>query len=108
MMKELKALRYNSNKPTMSMVPLEVVREIAKVFDYGSKKYPERDNWKKGFAWQSLLDSCLRHLTDWQTGNDLDDESKLNNITMALCNLTMLQWYILHPEVGEDDRYKGE
>lgn len=102
-----KAKRYNAGKPKMSMVPLDVIREVAKVFTYGELKY-DRDNWKNGFEWSSILDSALRHVTAWQSGEDIDLESGLNHISMAITNLIMLQWYILHPNLGKDDRWKNE
>lgn len=103
--KELKALRYNEGKPELSQIPFETEVEVAKVFMYGQKKYT-RNNWKNGFKYSSLVDSTLRHFIAWFNGQEIDPESGLTHMAHFHTNVEILHWYTLHPEKGEDDRYK--
>jgi len=103
--KELKAQRHNEGKPGMSMLPMDALIEIAKVLDFGCAKY-ERSNWKKGFKYSSIQDSLLRHYAAFESGEDFDKESKLLHTAHLACNALFLLWYQLHPEKGEDNRYK--
>jgi hypothetical protein len=99
------ALRYNTGKPKLSMIPFRPLKELAKVYEMGVKKYG-RDNWRKGLPWTGMADSCLRHLGSWLEGENDDAESGLNHLLHAAWNLiTLVEYSFTHPEL--DDRFKG-
>lgn len=103
---EKKALKYDKGKSPLSMIPNSFINGVADVLDFGAKKY-HRDNWKKGMEWTRLVDSCLRHVTTWNEGEDLDPESKLSHLKHAACNLAFLIEYE-EKKLGKDDRYKED
>ena len=77
-------VKYDSEKPRMDLLQLEVEKELAKVLTYGLKKYPNLDNWKNvNNAESRYFAALLRHLTAWQSGEELDAESGLSHLAHA-------------------------
>lgn len=100
----VRADRYNENKIKVGLVHPILIKETAKVLEYGSKKY-SKDNWKKGDLTTSILDSLLRHIYAYQEGEDLDSETNLCHLAHAACNIMFLMYNKENnPEM--DDRYK--
>lgn len=100
------ALRYNEGKPQLSLVPHSLKAACARVLEYGMRKY-ERDNWRKGLSWNSVIDSLERHIDAFKEGEDCDPESGLSHIDHMAANVAFLAEYQkTHPEL--DDRYKKD
>lgn len=98
------ASRLNTGKPKLSFIPLWTLFGEAKVWEHGAQKY-EAHNWRKGQPWTQCYDSLMRHLNEWLSGNDIDEESGLPHLDHAACNLRMLLTYRkTHPEL--DNRFK--
>jgi hypothetical protein len=89
------------DKPRMELLPYDVLVEVSKVLTYGAKKYAP-DNWKKiPDAENRYTGALMRHLSAWQSGEDVDPESgeeKLLHIAQVACNALFLVWYSLHGE----------
>jgi len=86
-----KALRYNSDKPMVSLV-LEANYALcgaAKVLEYGMKKY-SRSNWKKGLDDKEILDSLTRHMLKYLSGELIDPETQCPHVDHILCNALFL------------------
>ena len=99
-----KALRYNKGKEGMHMLPFFALKEIAKVYDFGGKKYAPW-NWAKGLSYGETMGSLLRHLSDWQRGEEKDNESKLHHDTHIAWNaITLVAMRLM--KRGTDDRFK--
>ena len=98
------ATKHDQGKPGMHLIPGEALNEIAKVLDFGAKKYSAH-NWRQGFKWSRLAGAAMRHIVAWIGGEDKDPESRLSHLAHACCCLMML---LAHEEnlYGEDDRYK--
>lgn len=94
----------DGTKLRMHLMPPEPVRQIVKVLEFGAKKYAA-NAWRDGIAWNRILDAAERHIAKWKEGDTYDDESGLNHLAHAACNLVFLLEYAkTHPEL--DDRYK--
>ena len=102
--KETPALKYDDNKVPVELLPTQALEEIAKVLDFGRKKY-ESWNWAKGFKWTRLIGAVIRHLYAYQRGEDKDSESGLSHIAHAGCCILFLLQHDIS-KLGEDDRYK--
>ncbi|MEK6880832.1 MAG: dATP/dGTP diphosphohydrolase domain-containing protein, partial [Nanoarchaeota archaeon] len=61
-LKEKEAIKFDQEKPQMSLIPSLSLIEVAKVMTHGAKKYSAH-NWMKGFDWTRLYDAAQRHLT---------------------------------------------
>lgn len=96
--------KNDAEKPPLDLLPTIPLVEISRVLEYGAEKYGP-NNWRKGLAWSRLIAAALRHLTAFNDGEDLDEESGLSHLAHAACCIMFLQEYKkTHPDL--DDRYK--
>jgi hypothetical protein len=102
--KKDEALKFDSNKVGVHLLPSGPLMQIAEVLDFGVKKYAAH-NWRKGFDWSRLSGAAMRHLLAWNEGEDIDPESGLPHLAhLGCCVLFLLE----HQSrgLGTDDRYK--
>lgn len=99
-------VKYDQEKPDMSLLPSKALVEVARVLTFGSKKYSAH-NWRKGYQWSRLIAAAMRHLTAYNDGEDRDPESGISHLAHAAsCLMMLLEWEKTHPEF--DDRYHPE
>jgi len=100
----MKGKKFDNGKPSLGLVPGIAITEIAKVLDFGAKKY-DRYNWAKGMKWSRLYDASLRHLFAWIDKNSIDEETNLSHLSHSACCIMFL---IVYEKLGlgEDDRYE--
>lgn len=83
-------LKADNGKPKLTLVPQQIIFDIAKVREYGLKKYGASESWKDVDI-QRYRDATYRHflayLKDPQ-GND--DESGLPHLSHLACNIAFL------------------
>ena len=97
------AARFSEGKVRHDLVPSYPIRELAKIYTYGCKKYDE-DNWRKGLRWRKdVIGSLKRHLDSWIRGEQNDDESGLHHLAHVLWNTCTLMEY-QRCDIGIDDR----
>ncbi|MGJ7024963.1 dATP/dGTP diphosphohydrolase domain-containing protein [Petrimonas sulfuriphila] len=103
--KDGKGLRYNDGKTQLDLIPPAVIEGLAKVLTFGAEKY-ERNNYRKGMKWSDVLNSLLRHINAFRSGEDFDKESGLSHLDHAMCNLAFLKEYErIYPQ-GDDRVHK--
>lgn len=91
-------------KPPLDLLTLEFQTGAAKALGFGASKYG-RHNFKDGIEHSRLIAAALRHLNQYNAGQDNDDESGLSHLCHAAASLNMLMWMVENrPEL--DDRYK--
>jgi hypothetical protein len=91
-------------KPPLDLLTLEFITGTAQALGFGAAKY-HRHNFKGGIEHSRLIAACLRHLNQYNAGQDTDDESGLSHLSHAAASLNMLMWMVANrPEL--DDRYK--
>lgn len=83
-----------TGKGRFDLISPYALRRLARVMEKGCAKYGER-NWEQGAPADRFLDSCLRHLTQWQMG--LRDEDHLGQA-----------FWNLHCIVHFDEKGRGE
>lgn len=97
--------KHDGGKPPMALLSGAALTEIAKVLEFGSKKY-DSWNWKGGFKWSRLASAVLRHIFSWLSGEDKDPETGISHLAHASCGLMFLLDFEVN-KLGEDDRYKA-
>lgn len=90
-------------KVPFSVVPQNVVAEIALGLSEGARKYGRHNYRAIGVRASVYFDATLRHLTRWWEGEDVDEESGLSHITKALSSLTVLRDAMMQ-DMWTDDR----
>jgi hypothetical protein len=97
------AVKFDKDKPELSLLNYEILMSICDVRHFGSGKY-NRDNWKLGFSYKRSCSATLRHIYQYLDGEIYDSESNLFHLSHAICNLEHLLNDIKnHPE--NDDRF---
>lgn len=106
---DIKPIKYNQGKPMMSLIRPEFQKGLATALTYGYTKYEEQrgdiQNYLKGegFYYSTIYDSLNRHLGEWWSGNNIDEESGIHHLYMAAANLMFLATYEVSNK-GIDDR----
>ena len=84
--------KADAGKPKLSLVPTQIIYDIAAVREYGCNKYPEggKDNWKKVEP-QRYRDAAYRHFLAYiNDPASVDKESGLPHRWHLECNLAFL------------------
>ena len=95
-------VKDDGGKPAWDLFPFDALNEVAKVLEYGKRKYAAH-NWSKGMDWGRMFGACLRHLAAWGRGENIDPESGLLHLAHAACCALMLLALTMR-KVGKDDR----
>lgn len=91
----MSGIKHDQAKPPVDLVPYEGIEAIAEVLAFGAKKYAPY-NWCKGFEYSRLISAAQRHIGQYNSGQDLDEESELNHIAHAACCLMFLLYMQKH------------
>lgn len=84
--------KADSGKAKLSLVPVEILFDIARVREYGNNKYPEggKDNWKNVEP-ERYRDAAFRHFAEYiRDPESIDEESGLPHRWHLECNLAFL------------------
>lgn len=78
-------MKFDSEKPMMSLLPPNAALAVGRVLTMGAKKYAP-DNWRLvENGHQRYLDASLRHLFAYISGQKLDPESGENHMAHVIC-----------------------
>lgn len=84
------AIKEDAGKPRLSLVPQQIIIEIAKVREFGTTKYPA-ESWRQ-VELSRYLDATLRHLSA-MVSDGIDsraEDSQLLHASHAACNLAFI------------------
>jgi hypothetical protein len=95
-------MKNDAGKPRFDLIPPEVELELAKVYEYGGRKYTE-NNYRQGTEYLRYLAAARRHMNAWHLKEDADRESGINHLAHAIASLSMLLCIQL-TGVGKDNR----
>lgn len=91
----IQADRFNEGKLQWSQVDFQSLESLVMVLEGGAKKY-SKDNWKKGHPITDLLDSLLRHVFAFKSGETLDPESGVSHIGHIMANAMFIEYNLKH------------
>lgn len=104
-MKHAGGSKLDHGKPPMELLGAYALEEVAKVLDFGRKKYAQH-NWRKGISIGRLLGAALRHIFAYMRGEDVDAETGLSHMAHAMCCCMFIIWTARErPDL--DDRWRG-
>lgn len=101
-------VKYDHGKGGDALIPPEAEEALARVLDFGSRKYAKR-NWEQGMLWSRPYEAARRHLRNWFARRDFgkgpgkDKDSGYSDLEHALTNIAFLIAYEKRQK-GEDDR----
>lgn len=82
--------KRDEGKLQISLVPMQIVRDIAEVRMYGNRKYGDPENWRQ-VEKQRYIDALLRHLLAYLEDPDgVDEESGIKHYKHVACNLAFI------------------
>lgn len=87
---ESQTAKADSGKPKLTLVPRKILTAIARIREYGCKKYKDPENWRK-VEKERYRDAAFRHFMaylDDPTG--VDEESGLPHLWHLACNVAFL------------------
>lgn len=82
--------KADAGKLPLSLVPREIIRDIAAIRQYGNEKYGDPDNWRTVEPWR-YRDALFRHLLAYlDDPKGVDEESGLPHLWHLACNVAFL------------------
>lgn len=95
-------VKHDAGKLRFDLLPVEPLRELARVYTIGAAKYAD-NNWRKGLAWGRVFAALMRHAWAWWGGERNDPVDGQHHLaSVAWCALTLIEYERTHPEL--DDR----
>lgn len=95
-MKEGKKNDFQDGKLRWDLLPLEEIEDIVKLYTAGSIKYGD-NNWQ-GLenGYQRYKAAMLRHLLEYEKGNKIDEETKVNHLAAVAWNAIAMLYLDKH------------
>lgn len=82
-------IKKDEGKLRLSLVPVGIIKAIARVRMFGVKKYGSDENWKEVEKGR-YIDAMLRHILAYVEGKEVDEESGLPPLWHVACNVAFL------------------
>lgn len=83
-------IKSDAGKLRLTLVPLEIIRNIASIREFGVKKYGKKESWKSVEV-ERYRDAMFRHMLLYlEDPKGLDDESGLPHLWHLACNVAFL------------------
>lgn len=84
------SIKADAGKPRLSLVPPEIIKDIARVREYGLQKYGESESWRRVEP-ERYRDAMFRHLLAYIADPaSCDEESGLPHLWHLACNAAFL------------------
>ena len=84
------AIKSDAGKPRLSLVPTQIITDIARVREFGVKKYPDPDSWRR-VSVDRYHDALFRHVIAYiENPSSVDAESGLPHLWHIACNVAFL------------------
>ena len=82
--------KADQDKPRLTLVPMAIIWAIARVREFGCKKYKDPDNWKN-VEIERYRDAAYRHWLKYlEDPKGVDEESGLPHLWHLACNIAFL------------------
>ena len=82
--------KADAGKPRLTLVPRRIIWAIARIREYGNRKYKDPDNWRQVEP-QRYRDAAYRHFLAYlDDPHGVDEESGLMHLHHLACNIAFL------------------
>ena len=82
--------KADSGKLQLSLVPTQIIKDVAEVRMYGNRKYGSSDNWKT-VEMRRYVDALLRHTLEFvDNPESVDAESGIPHYKHMACNMAFI------------------
>lgn len=82
--------KQDAGKPRLSLVPSQIIWDIAEIRQFGNEKYHDPDNWKT-VEMERYIDALYRHFLRFlDDPRSIDEESGLEHYKHMACNLAFI------------------
>ncbi len=82
--------KFDADKPRYDLLPFIAMDEVAHILAFGASKYGE-ENWRKvPKARSRYIAAALRHISAYQQGADIDEETGRHALAHAICSLLFI------------------
>lgn len=88
------------NNIRYDLIPPHGITEVSKILTEKLEKY-NKNEWKYGLPWSEVLSSLKKHLNEFESGNDFDENGNLNLASVAMQALILCEYYKIYPQ-GDD------
>jgi hypothetical protein len=96
----------DAGKLRFDLIPTQPLKELARVYTIGAKKYADR-NWEKGLQWGRVFAAMMRHAWSWWGGERCDPVDGQHHLSsVAWCAFALMEYERTHAEL--DDRPREE
>lgn len=90
MINNTQTAKADVGKPRLTLVPRRIIWTIARIREYGNRKYKDPDNWKQVEP-QRYRDAAYRHFMAYlDDPHGVDEESGLPHLWHLACNIAFL------------------
>ena len=95
--------KADADKVRLSLAPMQILIDIARVREYGTEKYGDPENWRQVQP-ERYVDALLRHTVAYvRDRKAVDEESGLPHLWHMACNLA----FLCEMEVAENEIQSG-
>lgn len=89
-MNEDQTIKADAGKLKLTLVPLNIIRAVARIRMYGNAKYGDSESWKR-VEIQRYKDAAFRHFLAYlEDPTGVDEESQLPHLWHLACNIAFL------------------
>jgi hypothetical protein len=83
-------IKADAGKPMLTLVPRQIIFDIARVREYGLQKYGKSESWKQVEV-ERYRDATFRHFMAYlDNPQGVDEESGLPHLSHLACNIAFL------------------
>lgn len=83
-------IKSDAGKPQLTLVPREIIFDIARVREFGNMKYKDPNSWRN-VEKERYRDAAFRHFMKYlDEPNGVDEESGLPHLWHLACNIAFL------------------
>jgi hypothetical protein len=83
-------IKADAGKPQLTLVPTQILYDIARVREYGVQKYGKSESWKE-VEIERYRDATFRHFLAYLDNPEgVDEESGLPHLSHLACNIAFL------------------